>query len=184
MTRQRGFCFATLMLSVVIPIAASATNGSEVPASCPVTRPSAPAFIPPGPYPKTAPSSPRWFWHGTPGLWTMLQADGVYTGMTAASTQVPGEISTRNKSFWWSPGFNPMWTPEPTLKIERRRLDDEAPVLAQPRVTNAHHESFGGWTMLTMLEFPTLGCWEVTGSYGGDSVTFVVWVPVPAKPRQ
>jgi hypothetical protein len=30
-----------------------------------------------------------------------------------------------------------------------------------------------------MLEPPTLGCWEVTGSYGADSISFVVWVPPP-----
>ena len=41
---------------------------------------------------------------------------------------------------------------------------------AQPWVTNAYVPEWGGWTMLIMLELPTLGCWEVTGSYGGDSV--------------
>jgi hypothetical protein len=113
----------------------------------------------------------------------MLNSNGVHSGIATRSKQHPGVVNMRNKSFWWSPGFNPMGTPEPTLKIEGRRLDSEAPALAQPWVTNAHAPEFGGWTMLTMLELP-LGCWEVTGSYGADSVTFVVWVPAPAKPRQ
>jgi len=30
--------------------------------------------------------------------------------------------------------------------------------------------------MLTMVEFPEAGCWEVTGEYGRDTVTFVVRV--------
>jgi hypothetical protein len=30
--------------------------------------------------------------------------------------------------------------------------------------------------MVTGVNFPTLGCWEVTGDYHGDNLTFVVWV--------
>lgn len=182
MTRRRRFCFATIalmMLSLVMPATSFADN--EVPASCPVTLPPEPAFVPPGPYPTTAPSAPHSFWYGTSGLWTMLNSNGVHSGIPAASKQWPGVALMRNKSFWWSPGFNPKGTPSPPLKIEGRRLDSEAPALPQPWVTNAHHPDFGGWTMLTMLELPT-GCWEVTGSYGADRVTFVVWV-VPPPPR-
>ena len=187
MIRRRPFCFALmmLMLSLVMPATPFASDDnrarSEVPASCPVTLPSEPAFIPPGPYPKTAPSSPHTFWHGTPGLWTMLDSNGVYSGLPSPWPEHPGVDRMRNKSFWWTPGFRPMGPPEP-LKIEGRRLDADAPPLEQPWVTNAHHPDFGGWTMLTMLELP-IGCWEVTGSYGADRVTFVVWV-APPPPRE
>jgi hypothetical protein len=183
MTRRRPFGFTLLMLSLVMAAIAAppATHASnEVPASCPVTLPSEPAFVPPGPYPQTAPSAPATFWHGTAGLWTMLNSNGVHTGLPTPSTKQPGVVAMRNKSFWWSPGFRPSGPPEP-LTIAGRRLDAEAPPLEQPWVTNAHHPDFGGWTMLTMLILP-IGCWEVTGSYGGDSVTFVVWVEA-AKPQ-
>jgi hypothetical protein len=182
MIRRRRL-FAPLMLSMltfVMPATPFASN--EVPASCPVTLPPEPAFIPPGPYPKTPPDAPHSFWHGTSGLWTRLDSTGVHSGLPSDSREWPGVTLMRNKSFWWSPGFHPMGTPEPTLKIEGRRLDSDAPKLPQPWVTNAHVPEYGGWTMLTMLELP-IGCWEVTGSYGADSVTFVVWV-VPPKPRQ
>jgi hypothetical protein len=180
MIRRRRFCFALMMLCLVTPAMAASHASSVVPASCPVTLPPEPAFIPTGRYPSTPPGAPHSFWHGTSGLWTRLDSTGMHSGGPVASTQWPGVTLIRNKSFWWSPGFHPMGTPEPKLKIEGRRLDDEAPALPQPWVTNAHVPEYGGWTMLTMLELP-IGCWEVTGSYGADSVTFVVWV-TPPKP--
>ena len=177
MTRRRRFCFALMMLSLVIPAMATSFASSEVPASCPVTLPSEPAFVPPGPYPQAPPGAPHSFWHGTPGLWTMLRSSGALTGMMSTSRDRPGAFSTtREKVFWWSPGYHPIRNPGPDLKIEGRRLDGDAPRLGQPWVTNAHVPEWGGWTMLIMLELPTQGCWKVTGSYGGDSVTFVVWV--------
>jgi hypothetical protein len=187
MTRRQRFCFATIAamtVSVVMSATSFADNslaGNEVPASCPVTLPSEPAFVPPGPYPPAPPGSPDMFWHGTPGLWTMLYSNGVHRGLPAASKRYPGVDAMRNKSFWWSPGFHPVGPPE-ALKVKGRRLDSDAPPLEQPWVTNAEVPEFGGWTMLTMLELP-LGCWEVTGSYGSNSVTFVVWV-LPPKPRE
>lgn len=178
MTGRQRFCFATIAtmtLSLVIPATSFATS-EEVPASCPVTLPSEPTFIPPGPYPKIPPGAPHSFWHGTSGLWTMLTSTGVYTAITSPSPGIPNGIAARNKVFWWSPGFHPIGTPDPPLKIEARRLDGEAPVVKQPWVTNAHAPEFGGWTMLIMLDLPTVGCWEVTGSYGADIVNYVVWV--------
>jgi hypothetical protein len=185
MTRRQRFFFAPMMLSLVtlvtLVMPAASFASSEVPASCPVTLPPEPGFIPPDPYPKTPPSSPHSFWHGTSGLWTMLGSTGMYTGIASPSPGLPSDIATRNKVFWWSPGFHPMWVPDPQLKIAARRLDGEGPVFKQPRVTNAHVPEWGGWTMLIMLDLPTLGCWEVTGTYGGDVVSFVVWVD-PPKP--
>jgi hypothetical protein len=29
---------------------------------------------------------------------------------------------------------------------------------------------------VTGVNFPTLGCWELTADYQGDRLTFVVWV--------
>jgi hypothetical protein len=30
--------------------------------------------------------------------------------------------------------------------------------------------------MVVGIDFPTLGCWEITGHYEDDELTFVVWV--------
>ena len=44
------------------------------------------------------------------------------------------------------------------------------------RATNAYNKDFGGWAMLVMVEFPASGCWELTGRYKGQTVSFVVYV--------
>lgn len=184
MTRKRRLSFALpalLTLALLPPATAAPSADTAVPATCPVTLPSEPAFIPPGPYPQAPPSAPRSFWHGTSGLWTMLDTTGIYHGLALPSPTQPGGIITRNKVFWWTPGFHPMWNPatQRHFKVDARRLDGEAPKFARPWVTNAHVPEWGGWSLLTMVELPTVGCWEVTGTLGGDSVSFVVWVAPP-----
>jgi hypothetical protein len=57
-----------------------------------------------------------------------------------------------------------------------RRLDGPESFVAGP-ATNAHHVDFGGWAMLTGIDVPTRGCWELTGTFREQSVTFVVWLP-------
>jgi len=180
MIRRRRFCFAPLTavtLSLVMPAMSFADN--EVPASCPVTLPSAPAFVPPVPYPEKPSNTAATFWHGTQELWTWLGSDGVFRGAASPSPLQPGAITTRNKQFFWSPGFHPIGTPNPQLKIKARRLDGDAPDFKQPWVTNAHVPEWGGWTMLVMLDLPSLGCWEVTSAYNGNFLSFVVWVAPP-----
>jgi hypothetical protein len=29
---------------------------------------------------------------------------------------------------------------------------------------------------MTGINFPTVGCWEITGRYESDELTFIVWV--------
>jgi hypothetical protein len=60
--------------------------------------------------------------------------------------------------------------------VTAKRIDGDAPILAVPFATNAHHEDFGGWAMLVALDIPTTGCWEITGRYDEHVVTFVTWV--------
>jgi hypothetical protein len=38
----------------------------------------------------------------------------------------------------------------------------------------ATNAQFGGeWSMLTLVDFPSAGCWEIRGTYEGRSVAFV-----------
>jgi hypothetical protein len=61
------------------------------------------------------------------------------------------------------------------LKVTGRRLDAPALRLAADRASD-------GWVhpdqpfMVVGINFPTLGCWEVTGRYRHQELTFVVWV--------
>ena len=43
--------------------------------------------------------------------------------------------------------------------------------------TNANHAEFGGWTMLTRIDIPSTGCWELPGQYRDETLSFGVWVP-------
>ena len=49
------------------------------------------------------------------------------------------------------------------------------PALRFYGATNAMADDIGE-AMLTGVEFPTLGCWEVTGQYKKTELSFVIWV--------
>jgi hypothetical protein len=102
------------------------------------------------------------FWHGTDALWTWLRMDG--------------RTGRRDKSFWWHPGFRGNIETQPPLRIEATELFSNTQ-FASDRATNAgEDEKLGGWAMLTMLDFPQAGCWNVTATYQGTSVSYVVAV--------
>ena len=156
-----GAVAVTSILSAAVPAS------SQDAASCPVTATPECSFGVPAPYPAEAPY--RNFWHGNERFWTMLQADGRWAGLPRH------ERGYRQKVFWWYPGFDGRVEARPDLKVFGRRLDGPDSFVSQP-ATNAHHPDFGGWTILTGIDVPTMGCWELTGTYRGQSVTFVVLV--------
>jgi hypothetical protein len=53
---------------------------------------------------------------------------------------------------------------------------DTGVAVSMDAATNAHAADLGGWTMLTMLTFPSPGCWRVTAIYQDNAVTFVTFV--------
>jgi hypothetical protein len=101
----------------------------------------------------------------------MLQPDGTWAGLSR------NRDGYRQKVFWWYPGFDGRLEARPDLKVFGRRLDGRESFVSEP-ATNAHHPDFGGWTILTGIDVPTPGCWELTGTYRGHAVTFVVFVTV------
>ena len=99
----------------------------------------------------------------------LLSAGGKWRGMGPAH-------SYRDKLFWWRQGYDGSVEVAPELQVAARRLDGEGSVSTPPRATGAKHEDFGGWAMLVGLEFPTAGCWQVTGKYRSETLSFVVEV--------
>lgn len=161
---------APLPSATQVPLAAASAEPvpREPPASCPVTQPPTQPFVPPQPWPAQAPYAGE-LWYGTRELWTMVRHDGTWWGLPknlAGYTQ---------KVFWWRDGY--VWTDEPQLALTAtgRRLDASAPPLVVSRATNAFHEDFQS-AMLIGVDFPTLGCWEITGRHAGAELSFVVWV--------
>lgn len=151
----------------------TATAESELvssipPADCPVTLPSDPAFNAPEPYASLAPW-PGIFWYGAEHLWTALHENGVWEGLPK------NPDGYTQKIMWWSRLYSLKDELEPALVVMGRRLDATSPALRFYGTTNAMADDIGE-AMLTGVEFPTAGCWEVTGQYKKSGLTFVVWI--------
>ena len=139
------------------------------PASCPVTTPPTIPFIPPSPFPTAI--SDNSFWIGTEKLWIGLRKENVW----GWGPRAPGhENDLTSKTFWMSKDFHYDKEYPPGLTVTGRRLDGPAPPLRTMRTTNA----FPGPTaaMLSGVIVPVPGCWEITGDYKGERLSFVVWV--------
>ena len=131
--------------------------------TCPVTNPRYAAFVPPSPYPAAQGNS---FYIGTRKLWAL-----VYPSPWRGLPLWPEGY--RQKIAWWSEGYNAKADPLPAIAISGRRLDSIAPPLI---VTGAN----GSWTtadfIMSGVNFPTIGCWEITGTFKGAEMKFVVWI--------
>lgn len=148
--------------------AASKAEAAVPPSDCPVTKLGGMTFEAPQPYSSEAPWK-GFFWHGSRDLWTALRTDGVWAGLP------DNPEGFTQKIFWWSDKFVLKDENEPALVVSGRRLDAEAPPLKFYGATNAFAGDIGE-AMLTGVDFPTLGCWEVTGRYKGAELTFMVWI--------
>jgi hypothetical protein len=157
---------ASLMLLLfAFPLLAAGNKASPSAASgtCPVTLAADRRFAEP------SPSSASRFWHGSESLAVLLKTGGTWRGMGP-------ERRYRDKLFWWRRGFDGHIDPRAPLVVTGQRLDGDALPADVSRVTNAHHSDFGGWARLTAVEFPARGCWELTGQYEGQKLSFVVLV--------
>ena len=139
----------------------------DPPPSCPITVPQDPPFVPPSPYDTLGFEGE--FWYGSNSLWTVVRQDGIWEGLPHNPT------GYTQKVFWWREGY--IWNeePEPEIIVTGERLDASAPPLIASRGTNAFAADIGS-AMLVGVDLPTLGCWKITGKYGGTELSFVVWV--------
>jgi hypothetical protein len=139
----------------------------DLPASCPITVPQDPPFLPPAPYDELGFEGE--FWYGSNSLWTAVPHDGTWAGLPY------NQHGYTQKVFWWREGY--VWNeePKPELIVTGERLDAPAPPLLASKGTNAYAKDIGS-AMLVGVDFPTLGCWKITGKYADAELSFVVWV--------
>jgi hypothetical protein len=127
-------------------------------ATCPVTLP-----IGAAPSGQDRPFASSALAFGNTDLWVVpIQEDGV---IQADSRQVESDGSIGTKFGWWriTPG---------TLTISGRRLDASAmPLRADvpDGYGSSGFQASGVW-------FPTQGCWEITGTVGTATLSFVAFV--------
>lgn len=146
----------------------SETAPHNPPASCPVTTQQDPPFTAPKPYSRDAPF-PNQFWYGSESLWTMLPANGTWAGLPH------NPQGYTQKVFWWRVGYTWKEEPQPELIVTGERLDAKSSHLIVSEATNAFADDIGS-AMLVGVDFPTLGCWKITGQYEDAELSFVVWV--------
>jgi hypothetical protein len=145
------------------------------PASCPVTVPPATPFAPPSPYPSEA--GEYNFWLGTEKLWTILPKSGVWWGWKPHEAGQENRVQPLTEKIGWgSVDFDLNKEPYPDLKVTGRRLDGDARPLLTTEVTNATGPTNAHAEMAVGVYVPTPGCWEITGEYRGQKLSYVVWV--------
>jgi len=86
-----------------------------------------------------------------------------------------GKGGYRTKLTYWRRGFDWRREPEPELIVIAKRLDREAPsVAAGP--AHAVFVTTERPGMMTGIDLPSIGCWEITAQYSGHRLSFVVSV--------
>lgn len=146
--------------------ASSSVIRDTPPSDCAVTLPSDPLFVPPADY-KPEPSSG--FWYGTDTLWTALSTDGVWASLPMQPDGYFQKLPFWSDGFWW------LDDPQPSLIVTGKRLDaDSAPAIIST-ASGIYAENEGS-LMLLGANFPTLGCWQITGEYKGSTLSYVIWI--------
>ena len=82
----------------------------------------------------------------------------------------------RTKLIYWRRGFDCRREPEPELIVSAKRLDRKAPSVAADSARAVFVKGDTPAAMMTAIDIPTAGCWEVTAQYRGHNLNFVVSV--------
>jgi hypothetical protein len=139
--------------------------------SCPVTKAPAPAFVPPAPY-NSSPLSGG-FLLGSESLWTFVNTDN----LSPDSSRPEGPYAF--KLVYWHPGLNWHHTDERNdLTVVARRLDaPSTPIVFTHRANMVGHLSNDApdeVAMMTGLDLPSGGCWEIAGDFKGEHLSYVI----------
>ncbi len=76
------------------------------------------------------------------------------------------------QAIWLLGGFQPGLESDFSLTGRHMYDDSIKPIIGD--ANDASDTDFGGWSILVGVGFPQSGCWELTGTYLGQSLTFVV----------
>jgi hypothetical protein len=121
---------------------------------------------------------PSWtpddFLFGSADLFTVLPADGTWRGMVPSK---PHEFVYDNKLPWFRTHGGFSWNDGP-LTVRGKRLDGRAPSFIE--TIDGIFPSPGGKDDNAMImggiSIPVFGCWEITGRYKDQELTFTVLV--------
>ncbi len=106
--------------------------------------------------------------HGTSKL-SVRVSQGPWTGLPL------WDIGYRQKIVWFTEGYVFGQSPNPQLTITGRRLDGSAAPLIFDSANGSRTGDLGNFIM-SAVNFPTAGCWEITGHLDGTDLSYVVLV--------
>jgi Gram-negative bacterial TonB protein C-terminal len=142
------------------------------PANCRVTLPSDGVFEPPSTVSVGPSRTADRFFFGSEGLWTVLPADGTLRG---SGPEKPGGFAYHNK-FSWFRTHAPFLQQDGPVSLKGKKLDGPAPSFIQTYPGNSHPGEDGNAMIVMGMDVPVFGCWEFTGHYKDQDVTFTIWV--------
>jgi hypothetical protein len=150
----------------LIAVSASAIAYAAPP--CAVTEPPSHVVVPPPPY-EASPGHGT-FYFGSDDFWTILPDNGVWETQHDKATYDRRKIVWFSKDYWW------LSQQQMDLRVDARKLDGGIESVHVSWTTNGfipdHQTSF----MLNDIEFPSTGCWEISGRWHAHELKFVVWV--------
>jgi hypothetical protein len=120
------------------------------------------------------------FWFGSQKLWTMLPIDGIWRPWQAPSG--PGDFAYSNKLPWarMNPPFSRKDGP---LTITGKRLDGRAPRFTETEESSGFGHDYASKGIMGGINIPVSGCWQVTGHYKDQDLSFTVWVAPPPEQK-
>ena len=121
--------------------------------------------------PTTAPDPETYLYGEEGGLQVFISHEGVWEALPPGRDGGYGQ-----KVFWKYPGYSVVEDPTPDLDIIGEQLDGDGYFVQTGPATNAYAADLLGSAILTGVEFPQAGCWQITGEYRDATLTFVAWV--------
>ena len=112
------------------------------------------------------------FWYGADALWTDLSINGKWE----MRNNVANGKGYTTKLTFWSRDFDSSKELEPKLIVTGKRLDGDAPSVAVVRANAVFVTGPMPAAMITGIDIPTAGCWELMAHYKGHALTFIVSV--------
>jgi hypothetical protein len=108
-------------------------------------------------------------WYGGAALAALIPKNGVWNGMGP-------EHNYGDKFWWWRSGYDAKAESAPNLNISARLLDGRNTEIEVSDATSGFSsDPEVNWnSILIGMEFPSSGCWEITGMYDGVESLIIV----------
>ena len=148
----------TKIYFTILSLAVAAFSAPVIGFDCPAT--SVPFASPVTPWE----DSGNYAWHGSEELAVYMSRDGSWYGMGP-------DRNYADKFWWWQKGYDAKTEPKPNLVVTAKRLDLPADLLTVDDTTSGYGDRWNA--MLIGMNFPSAGCWEVSGHYRGSQLTVV-----------